>query len=368
VDEGLIEVSKRGRKDDERPSPEAIRDWVDVELEVLAVADEITCRCPWCSGDRLYVNPARAVFVCFKCGEHGTATQLVQRHKGVSWDAAKAALASGGVRGWDPEALLGMLKRPRARGRTEEKHQVVQPLPEEFQPCFDGRRWRVPKYLTRPMPRPGTEDEPGRGLFQGEIIRHGLGFCREGRYRDRVVVPVACQGNQSFVARLMGREKDFRWKPRSGDWVTPPKYLTPRGANLPRLLWGYDQAEPGCDQVVLVEGVFDRIRLLSLDVPGVMALFGKRLTDEQVELLRQLRPRRTVLMLDASARAEAAMAVVDLKRRVHTTPLIATLPLGEDPDTYGYFNPEGLLDVLATVRPPREAELLLSALDSASYQ
>lgn len=356
----------KNRDREDRPSPESIREWVSAEMEVLAVADEITCRCPWCSSDRLYVNPARAVYVCFRCGEKGTATQLVKKHKGVTWDQAKAVLASGGVRGWDPEALLGVLRRPRRARRVEEAHQVVQPLPDEFTPCFDGHRWRVPAYLTRPMARFGMGDEPGRGLFREEIITHGLGFCRDGRYRDRVVVPVACQGNQSFVARLMGREKDFCWTPKGGDPVTPPKYLTPRGANLPRILWGYDLVEPGCDTVVLVEGVFDRIRLVSLGVTGAMALFGKRLTDEQIELLRALRPAKVILLLDAGAKAEAAMAVRELRRRVSTTPLIATLPGKEDPDSYGYFDPEGLLGVLRAASPPRESDMLLDALNAPS--
>ena len=71
---------------------------------------------------------------------------------------------------------------------------IDHPLPDEFVPCFDGKFWRIPKYVSE------------RGISDSSIIRHGLGYAESGRYRDRLIVPILARPSRTFIARLMGAE------------------------------------------------------------------------------------------------------------------------------------------------------------------
>lgn len=104
-------------------------------------------------------------------------------------------------------------------------------LPKEFEPLWDtsldrlGKRAK--KYLT------------DRGITDGQIRRHKIGFCGAGKYSYRIILPIcyrnACVG---FTARTFA----------NGD----PKYLISDGE---KFLYSYPRERR--TRCILVEGPFD---------------------------------------------------------------------------------------------------------------
>jgi DNA primase len=156
---------------------------------------------------------------------------------------------------------------------------VATQLPEEFEPCFDGERWRVPEYLK------------ARGVSKQAMRDFGLGYCRSGRYASRIVLPVRSLYGRSFTTRL----------------TTPgePRYLAGDGAG--RLLFGWDvlkRRHPGTKLVVLVEGPFDALAVYDAGLP-VLGLMGKELRRSQLEQLGFMGEVTFILMLDPEAARDA---------------------------------------------------------------
>ena len=348
-------LGRRARRHADKPLPENIASWVKDHMEVLSKSGgELVCRCPFCNSDRFYVNPKEAVYVCFRCWESGTTTKLVKvRTPGMGWKAAEALLRQGEADDDELEELLRV--RPGGDVARGERYKVRHILPAEFVPCFDGEHWRVPKYLTRPMPK-------GRELCAEDITGAALGYCKLGRYRDRVIIPIACDGHHTYLGRLMGRESDFAWTAEGGRRVVPPKYLMPKGAGLPQVLYGYDQVTQGAEVIYIVEGVFDRIRMVALGYRNVVASLGKKLTDEQVELLRRRKPRSICVIYDAGSGYISAVEVaVATRRRLQVVSTVVRLP-ADDPDELGARDPEGLAAAIAAASLPVEEDALLLAL------
>ena len=101
------------------------------------------------------------------------------------------------------------------------------------------------------------------------------------------------------------------------------------------------------DEVVVVEGYFDVIRLHALRVP-VVGVMGTSISDEQVSLLVAAGIKRVTVLMDGdSAGVDAAERVVPpLARSIWVR--TAVLPEGEDPETVD----EGeLMELVPVVSP-----------------
>lgn len=126
-----------------------------------------------------------------------------------------------------------------------------------------------------------------RGVSLHSVLLHNIRYCRDGEYKDRVLVPVYYRGKpRTFSARdITGRK--FK------------KYLFPSGVSSSSLLFNLGNVRG--KMVVVVEGVFDAIHLQQFHIPTV-ASFGKKLTLAQQELLKGFE--RVILCWDADAKEE----------------------------------------------------------------
>lgn len=272
----------------------ALDDWIEDRLDVIHRAgSEIRLRsCLFCGRARtMKVNLDKLRFICHhgECDERGGLVKLVAAAEECSTEEAiriVGNLMKGVVKAKPLSALRDLWEdytagEPLKEDRDDRNLKI--PLPEEFVPCWDGKKWRIPKLLT------------DRRVRRDDILRWGIGYCPRGDYGGRVVVPVRCDGLSSFVARDTVKGDPSR-----------PKYKNPDSAGQEFMLFGFDEVAPG--RVIAVEGVFDAIRLWSYGFQSV-AYFGDHLTPSQVALLLKRRPIDLILMPDGNDPAAKAKAI-----------------------------------------------------------
>lgn len=285
-----------------KPNRERFLAWIDDNLRVIRVrssGNAVVDRCPFCGrAGKLEIKIGKGkrfgLWNCWTCRTRGGAVALIAEVEGISFKAA-ARIVKGrrsDLVDEEPEELDEDLDA-----------RLVIPLPDEFVPCYDeaADKFTIPVYLR------------DRGVSRPIMRRFGIGFCNDGPYARRVIVPVRCDGSETFVARHVS---DGR-----------PPYLTPGITGAPRLLFGFDLVEPGTD-LVLVEGVFDALRLIRFGFTAVATL-GKVITEDQATLVRRLAPRSITLALDPDAIADAHEATT---RFALDAPVkVAEFPEGVDP-------------------------------------
>lgn len=294
-----------------------IREYLEDHLDIQAASgDEARLKnCLFCDRARtMKVNVETGRFICFNdeyCGERGKFIRLVQAIEECSRSEAIRTvmdLAKGITRARHSLENLGERLDDMESDEVDDDDRPPRtdhPLPAEFIPCHEDGRWRIPEYLT------------DRRVRRAALKKWGIGYCEDGPFEERIVVPVLCDGSRSFVARKI-----------SG---YGPKYMTPGEGWDDRLLFGYDQVAKGA-RVVAVEGVFDAIRVDSYGHEAV-AYFGQQLGKHQIDLLRRRRISELVLMpdgTDVKARARALKDAATLAARFPS--VVVALLEGGDPD------------------------------------
>ncbi len=183
-------------------------------------------------------------------------------------------------------------------GTTQEE------LPEEFIPCWNGKRWDIPDYLT------------DRKFYRETLRDWGVGYCTRGRYAGRALIPFSCPNGKSFTARDMTGEQE-------------PRYLNPTGIDHGRLLYGWEHT-PIRSDFALVEGPLDAMKFIQNGVPA-LGCGGKTLRLDQLLLIFS-RPAhvRVTVMFDPEELLAPFGAAEQLITRFRNL-FIGKLPDGEDP-------------------------------------
>ena len=144
----------------------------------------------------------------------------------------------------------------------------------------------------------------------------GLGYCKKGRYANRIILPYVCPNGSGFTARdITGYSKQ--------------KYLNASGVNRRSLFYGWREENIGGD-IVLCEGPLDVLRLYEHGI-AALGLLGKTLSQGQYGLLMKF-PINTAItvMLDPETQLESLRIVKTLSNRFDDI-YIASLPDGIDP-------------------------------------
>jgi DNA primase len=118
----------------------------------------------------------------------------------------------------------------------------------------------------------------------------GVGYCQEGRLAGQVALEL--RDAQGALVGYLGRRLD----------EDEPKYRFPSGFAAGRQLYNLWRQEAR-DDVIVVEGPFDVMRLAQAGYPKTVALLGSRPSGWQVERLREFR--RVVLLLDGDPAGQA---------------------------------------------------------------
>jgi len=163
------------------------------------------------------------------------------------------------------------------------------------------------RYLTRRGISPVTARWFGVGMYQG------AGFLA-----GRCVIPIRDQNSQlvAYAGRAVNGEE--------------PKYRFPAGFRKSQVLFNLDRATGG-NEVIVVEGFFDALKVHQAGHPAVVALMGSSFSQRQSELLLSHFASVTVMLDGDDPGRHAAEVIAKLLRpkvRVHQV----ELPNGVQPD------------------------------------
>ena len=306
--------------------------------------------CPFHQGTRrnFSVVPNKRLYHCFVCGESGDVFKFLQKRLGMEWPEAVRFV--GEKTGIDVPDTKVKREGPDPR----EPFWEIQATAAAY---FQKVLWDEPigaqarDYLAeRDVPR-SVADEFGIGFAPREIglvrvYMNALGFddarlIESGllvandqeteprpRFRNRLMFPIHdVQGrNIGFGGRLLGPGE--------------PKYLNSPESPVfskGRMLYGLNRSRNAirrADRVLVVEGYFDALRLMSSGIEEVVAPMGTALTEAQAGLLKKY-SRNVFLLYDSDAAGlKATFRAGDELLSQGFSVRVVTLPSGQDPDSY----------------------------------
>jgi DNA primase len=267
--------------------------------------DQYRGRCPIHRGqgeEAFHANVKRGVFHCFACGAGGNVLDFVAAMEGGS--IRQAALR---LQGWQDRGSKSVA--PAATGLTgrklvTKKRSLNPPLGFTLQ--LDRRH----AYLSQ------------RGIEGATADHFGVGYCGgPGLMSSRIAIPI--HDDAGRLVAYCGRAVVDGIQPR---------YRFPAGFQKSRVLFHYDRARAAAgDQVIVVEGFFDCMRVYQTGFSCVVALMGVCLSPAQKALLAA-RFSQVALLLDGDPAGRAATVQIasDLAGACSVTKLL--LPPGVQPD------------------------------------
>jgi DNA primase len=320
--------------------------------------------CPFHQGTHrnFSVSPRKRMYYCFVCHEGGDVFRFLQKRLGVEWPAAvKMVGEKSGIEvreidsrreGPDPREPLWEVNATaaayfqkilwddplgaQARDYLEQRD-ITKEIAENFGIGFAPREIGL---LRNYMATLGFDES--RLIAAGLLVTGDDGSEPRPRFRGRLMFPIldAMGRNVAFGGRVLG----------AGE----PKYLnSPESAAFSkgRTLYGLNWAKNDVrreDHVLVVEGYFDVVRLISAGFTTVVAPMGTALTENQSAALRKLTKNVFLLYDSDKAGLQATFRSGDELLRQGASVRIVTLPEGDDPDTFVKKN--GAAALLARMR------------------
>lgn len=270
---------------------------------------EVRYNCPFCAKNgkgqdnkgHLYVNEAKGVLICFRCGERGP-LEVLYRFFGVEKGEPVPVKA---------EDLLSQVEM--LVGETLRVKNPEVKYPCEVTPIVSGMwGWT---YL-----------RGARNIPQWAIREHRM---VQGEMRNEKGESL---GERVFIPTFDSSGKMQYWVARALDSKAPQKYLNPVGV-AKTCVFNLNNVPPG-SPLIICEGVFSAITAHQWAV----ALFGKVATPSQLYDLLQFETSMYFVALDGDAQNKEAVELASSLSLSGRPVRIIRLPDGEDPDSIGAGN------------------------------
>ena len=230
--------------------------------------------CPYCGHHKkkFSVNVDKNVYKCWICDTRGLDLYRVVRRFGTFKQAQDWRILAGQM---DLDGFEDIFAQPKAA--EEEKIS----LPEEFVSLANRGLPFTAKNALRYLKK--------RGVTREDILRWKIGYCPDGDYGSRIIIP-------SFG--MSGYSNFFEARTYRGDWM---KYKKPKASkdiifNELYVDWTKD--------LILVEGVFDAIRAYSIGTPIPILGSTVRVDSRLFQKIVRYHP-RTYVALDSDAKDKA---------------------------------------------------------------
>ncbi|MGI8498986.1 MAG: DNA primase [Gemmatimonadaceae bacterium] len=320
--------------------------------------------CPFHQGTHrnFSVTPGKGIYHCFVCKESGDVFTFLQKRLGMDWPSAvKLVGEKSGIEVrevdtrregpdprepfWEVNAAAGeffqRMLLEEDGGRPARDYLALRRVTREAADHFQiGYASRDSVALRTSLLALGYDDE--RLLEAGLLVRREDTQELRPRFRNRLIFPIfdASGHPVGFGGRLLGPGE--------------PKYLNSAESpvfNKGRLLYGLNWAKHAIrreERVLIVEGYFDALRLVSAGVDAVVAPLGTALTEHQAQLLQRFAKTACLLYDSDQAGLRATFRAGDELLRHGIAVQVVTLPDGEDPDSFvDRHGAEGLTAQLA---------------------
>ncbi len=163
-----------------------------------------------------------------------------------------------------------------------------------------------------------------RGLEKETVEFFGVGYCNKGLMKDRIAIPI--HNSSGKLVAYSGR-----WIGDPPDKETP-KYKLPTGFLKSLEVFNLHMAkdEIGDGSLILVEGLFDCMKVWQAGFKNVVALIGSSLSEEQEELLVDTvgLNGQVYLMFDEDEAGWTCRS--DVLERLSKSVFVKTVALGEE--------------------------------------
>lgn len=335
---------------------EQVRDSADIVqiigeyVSLKRVGADFRGPCPFHQGTHrnFSVSPKKHMYFCFVCHEGGDVFHFLQKRLGVDWPAAvKMVGEKSGIEvreiqtrreGPDPREPLWEVNATAAvyfqkilwddpLGAQAREYLAQRDISREVADQFGiGFAPREIGLLRNYMNTLGFDE--ARLVSSGLLVPGEDGSEPRPRFRGRLMFPIldAPGRNIGFGGRLLGPGE--------------PKYLNSsesavfsKGKTLYGLNWARNDVRRE-DQVLVVEGYFDVVRLMAAGLTTVVAPMGTALSDAQAGMLRKLTKNVFLLYDSDKPGLQATFRSGDELLRQGVSVRVVTLPEGEDPDTF----------------------------------
>ena len=351
-------------------SVERVREGADIvqiiseHVKLKRVGNSYRGPCPFHqgTGPNFSVVPAKGLYHCFVCHESGDVFTYLQKRLGMEFpDAIRYVAHRSGIvieevqrRAdaqdprqplWDVNAMVADWFRTQLwderAGEEARNYLAFRRVSREVADRFGlGFAPRESDSMRAHLVALGVSEETltSAGLL---VLREDSGELRP-RFRNRLMFPILdTTGNTTgFGGRLLGPGE--------------PKYLN--SAESPvyskgRMLYGLHMAKHAIrreGRVMIVEGYFDVVRLVSAGFEWVVAPLGTALTEDQAALLPRYAKQAFLLYDNDMAGLKATFKSGDQLLRQKMSVQVVTLPEGEDPDSFvDKFGGEKLVEQLS---------------------
>ena len=307
------------------------------------------------------VSSDKQIFRCFSCGAAGNVFTFVKDYENISFLEAVSMVAKKAGINFD---------------YTEKKSVTVN---ENYKSLYsiltDTARYYQNTINTKDGDK-AIEYLKERGFKQSDIKEFDIGlssfnyslysFLNKKGYKDNDIIKtglISADKNihDVFVERIMipihdidGNVVGFTgriYKPNDNN----PKYINSKETEVfkkGKILFNFHRAKPfirSNHEIIIVEGNMDAIKLYINGVKNVVALMGTALTSDQIDVIKKLKCKVT-LMLDSDSAGKLGMYQNgNLLRKSGIEPNIVLLSGAKDPDEYiNNFGIEKLLNLVKT--------------------
>ena len=167
---------------------------------------------------------------------------------------------------------------PRYKRKTDTKLKKVVQLPNEYKPLWNGEDSIVKRHALSYLYK--------RGITDSDILKYNIGYCDEGMYSNRIIIPsYDSDGQLNF---FVGR--DF--------YSSKMKY---RNCTTTKDIIGFDLFINWDEPIILCEGVFDAMAFKRNAIP----LFGKTVMNKLQKKIIEKKVKTIYLALDNDAIKDA---------------------------------------------------------------
>lgn len=279
--------------------------------------------CPLCNhkNPKLIVNLNTGKYNCFTCHPATKGQTPLTLLKKIGAPSDKILELKG---------YLGYLKK------EDESIITTVSLPKEFISLLDNNNTLEKRQALAYV--------KSRGITESDIIKYNIGYCSNGRYRNRIIIP--SYNKRGIANYFMARSFE----------KNPSRKFDAPTCNKAEII-GLENTINWSVPIILCEGIFDAIAIKRNAIP----LFGKTIPKAIMLKLAESQVKTVYLALDKDALKEAlnySEKLVNMGKEVYLIELD-----GKDPSDLGF---EKITELLHNARPMTFSDFLLKKMQLAS--